>query len=63
MIQVIIEVDMSGFGPINRYTWTTSFYFRRKVDLMPAFDRQPVPGIGSMKRIEGEAICTGRPTE
>jgi hypothetical protein len=45
----LIEVDMSGFGPINGYTWTTSFYFKRNVRLMPAYDRQPVHGIGSLK--------------
>jgi hypothetical protein len=43
----LIEVDMSGFGPIQRGTWTTSFYFRRNVRLTPAFDRQPIRGIGS----------------
>jgi len=45
----LIEVDMSGFGPINSYTWTTSFYFRRNVRLTPAYDRQPIHGIGSLK--------------
>lgn len=43
----LIEVDMSGFGPINNYTWTTSFYFSRQVELKPAGDRQPAAGIGS----------------
>lgn len=45
----LIEVDMSGFGPINGYTTTTSFYFRRNVRLRPAYDRQPVHGVGSLK--------------
>ena len=44
----LIEVDMSGFGPINGYTWTTSFYFTRSVKLKPAHDRQPMHGIGSV---------------
>jgi hypothetical protein len=48
----LIEVDMSGFGPINDYTWTTSFYFRRNVKLKPANDRQPLHGIGSVKHSE-----------
>lgn len=43
----LIEVDMSGFGPINNYTWTTSFYFSRQVELIPATDKQPRAGIGS----------------
>ncbi|MCG8649681.1 MAG: class I SAM-dependent methyltransferase, partial [Pirellulales bacterium] len=48
----LIEVDMSGFGPINGYTWTTSFYFRRNVQLSPAHVRQPIHGIGSLKNTE-----------
>jgi hypothetical protein len=48
----LIEVDMSGFGPINGYTWTTSFYFRRNVRLTPAYDRQPIHGVGSHKHRE-----------
>ncbi|MGD8853552.1 MAG: SAM-dependent methyltransferase [Gammaproteobacteria bacterium] len=46
----LIEVDMSGFGPINRFTTTTSFYFTRNVKLEPAHGRQPTPGIGSIKQ-------------
>ena len=49
----LIEVDMSGFGPVNEYTWTTSFYFRRTVKLTPAYDRQPMHGIGGLKHREG----------
>ena len=48
----LIEVDMTGFGPINSYTWTTSFYFRRGVQLKPAHDRQPQHGIGSLPQTE-----------
>ena len=48
----LIEVDMAGFGPINGYTWTTSFYFKRNVKLTPAFDCQPVHGIGSLTHRE-----------
>ena len=44
----LIEVDMSGFAPINGHTHTTSFYFRRNVKLRPASDRQPMHGIGSL---------------
>lgn len=48
----LIQVDMSGFGPINGYTWTTSFFFSRNVDLHPKNDRQPVHGVGAIKRTE-----------
>ena len=50
----LIEVDMSGFGPINGYTWTTSFYFSRNVNLKPAHDRQPMPGVGSLDDTSAE---------
>jgi hypothetical protein len=42
----LIEVDMAGFGPINTYSWNTSFYFTRNVKLKPARDVQPAYGIG-----------------
>jgi hypothetical protein len=45
----LIEVDFSGFGPINGYTWTTSFFLSRSVKLKPAAERQPINGIGSIK--------------
>jgi hypothetical protein len=43
----LLEVDMSGFGPINDYTSTTSFYFDRQFAFSPKSTRQPIPGIGS----------------
>ena len=48
----LIEVDMSGFGPINSYTWTTSFFFRRNVKLTTAYDRQPIPCLGGVVKSE-----------
>jgi hypothetical protein len=48
----LIEVDMSGFSPLNGYTVTTSFYFTRKVKLRPAHDRQPMYGIGNLHHNE-----------
>ena len=45
----LIEVDMSGFGPINGYTWTTSFFLSRSVKLKPANQTQPVNEIGGIK--------------
>lgn len=48
----LIEVDMSGFGPINFYTSTTSFFFTRQVQLVSRHDRQPVHGIGSLPHRE-----------
>lgn len=44
----LIEIDFSGFGPINDYTWTTSLFLDRAYNFRPRSDRQPVPGIGSL---------------
>ena len=44
----LIQVDFSGFGPINNYTWTTSLFLRRDCDLRPRGDRLPQPPIGSL---------------
>jgi len=43
----LIEVDMTGFAPINDYTCTTSFFLHRAFNFKPLQDRQPVPGIGA----------------
>jgi hypothetical protein len=43
----LIEVDMTGFAPINDYTCTTSFYLDRAFAFKPLRDRQPLPGIGA----------------
>ena len=42
----LIEIDFSGFNPINGYTTTTSLYLSRQVEFKSAHDRQPVAGIG-----------------
>jgi hypothetical protein len=44
----LIQVDMAGFGPINGYTWTTSFFFTRAFRFEPVCKRQPMYGIGSL---------------
>jgi hypothetical protein len=44
----LIEVDMAGFGPINRYTWTTSFFLSRDFDFDPATQRRPGFSKGAM---------------
>ena len=51
-----IEIDMSGFGPINNYTWTTSIFLRRGVDLCPRADRQPKNSIGSLINPEASRL-------
>lgn len=41
----LIQVDMHGLGPINNYTWTTSFFFSRKYNFSP-LNLQPQIPIG-----------------
>jgi precorrin-6B methylase 2 len=48
----LIEVDMAGFGPLNGYTWTTSFYFKRGVKLSPKEAQMPLHSIGSLPNTE-----------
>jgi hypothetical protein len=51
----LLEVDMTGFGPINAYTWTTSLYFSRDFVGEPLHGRQPTPGVGSIDKVEDES--------
>lgn len=41
-----IQVDMSGFGPLNRYTWTTSFFFTRNFNFRTSDNIQPHKPVG-----------------
>ncbi len=43
----LIEIDMTGFAPINDYTCTTSFYLHRAFAFEPLGDRQPMHGTGA----------------
>ena len=45
----LLQVDLSGFGPVNSYTWTTSFFFDRDFRVNPAEQYQPSPGVGAVK--------------
>lgn len=50
----LIEVDMTGFGPIAGFTTTTSFFFHREFAFPQRHDRQPVHGTGSLPhRMDG----------
>jgi len=51
----MIQVDMSGFGPINDFTWTTSFFFKRKWTCHPKTQWQPAHGIGAKKYIRRDS--------
>jgi hypothetical protein len=47
----LIEVDMSGMGPIAWGTWTTSFFLQRGFKFNSAEPHQPRNGVASIKRI------------
>jgi hypothetical protein len=44
----LLEVDFTGLGPINPYTWTTSLFFSRDFQVRPAYQREPWPGVGAL---------------
>lgn len=46
----LIQIDMSGFGPINAYTWTTSFFLDREFAFKPIRGYQPLCSIGGMRK-------------
>ena len=39
----LIEVDFHGLGPINNYTWTTSIFMERSIDLKPLSIQPTIP--------------------
>jgi protein-L-isoaspartate O-methyltransferase len=39
----LIQVDMHGFGPINDYTWTTSYFFTRNFNFQPIGNQPLIP--------------------
>lgn len=43
-----IQVDMSGFAPITKYTGTTTIFFGREARFPPRHAVQPMRGIGSV---------------
>jgi precorrin-6B methylase 2 len=50
----LIEVDMTGFSPINGYTLTTSLFFHRDFNFKPKFKHQPEYGIGALHQYAKE---------
>lgn len=45
----LIQIDMSGFGPINFYTWTTSLFVHRDFEFSYLQDTQFPSPSGSLK--------------
>jgi hypothetical protein len=43
----LLQVDLSGFGPIDGYTWTTTLFFHREFDFPHLGAGRPTPPMGS----------------
>lgn len=41
-----IQVDMVGFGPLNGYLWTTTFFFGRNFNFKSCHPHQPTLSVG-----------------
>jgi Methyltransferase domain len=59
----LLQVDMTGFAPLNAHTGTTSFFFDRQFSFRPKAEKQPTHGIGSLpydwespRRIAGTSV-------
>ena len=50
--QDLIQVDFTGLGPFNYYTWTTSLYLQRGFRVRALREVMPRPGIGSLRHQE-----------
>jgi hypothetical protein len=46
----LIQIDMTGLGPINSYCWTTSFFLDRQYSFMPISIHQPEHGVNAIKQ-------------
>ena len=53
----LLQIDFTGLGPVNYYTWTTSLFLRRQVDLKPRGPVQPTAGLGSMPQVVDGTAC------
>ncbi|GAB4401195.1 MAG: hypothetical protein OHK0053_23590 [Microscillaceae bacterium] len=47
----LIQVDFSGFGPINNYTWTTSVFFMRSFNFTAYDEIQPKNSLGGIANV------------
>ena len=44
----LLQIDFSGFGPVNDYAWTTSIFFDRNFAIPPRTGRQPIVSRGGL---------------
>ncbi len=46
----LIQIDFNGFGPINKYSWTTSMFLSREFDILRRKDFEtPIP-VGGLEK-------------
>jgi hypothetical protein len=51
----LLQVDMTGFGPVNKYVWTTSLFFDRAFNDQSIVDRRPRHGVGALVKTLDES--------
>ena len=44
----LIQIDFTGFSPLNAFCSTTSFFLHRDFRIPSRTDRQPAPGVGAV---------------
>ena len=55
----LLQVDFSGFGPINDYTWSTSLFFHGTLQFAPLGERLPMHGAGALEQFAAEDLPGG----
>ena len=57
----LLQIDMTGFSPINAFTGTTSFFFDRTWQMSARSGRRPTPGVGARPyNWEPQGVSGGR---
>jgi hypothetical protein len=49
--QNYIQIDFHGFGPVNQYNWTTSFFMNRNFNFITKNNLQPTNPVGCLEKI------------
>lgn len=50
----LAQIDLSGFGPVNDYTWSTSIFLEGVLDFKPRQEWLPAHGVGSIEVLAEE---------
>jgi hypothetical protein len=47
----LVQIDFTGFGPINNYVWTTSVFLHGAFRFKARTDMQPEYGVGALRQV------------